>query len=235
MIQEKPLVLIGGRQTWDFIVDTCEQLHIPVLGFVDQLYAGRVDSVGGLPCLGSELDLISDPTKFGDVKFFIGTFWDGNSNVESNVVNGHDLRLQHIKFIKDNNLPCHTLIDPRTFISKDVVIGEGTYIARGVNLRGGVRIGKHCNFLDNSGIATDSTVGDNCILSAGAYLMSNVILDNNVYVGTRATVLNGHSSKQNNVSVGDNCKIHAHALVTKDMPPDTTAIVKDRVSFRNNL
>lgn len=234
-MKKQPLVLIGARQTWDWITETCEALEIPVLGFVDQLYAGRVDSVGGLPCLGSELDLIENPKKFGDAKFFIGTFWDGNSNVESTVANGHQLRLQHMKFIKDNKLECHTLIDPQSMLSKNVKVGQGTFISRNVNIRGGVEIGEHCNFLDNSGIATDTKVGDNCILSAGAYLMSNVILGNNVYVGTRATVLNGHSSKQENVTIGDDCKIHAHVLVNKDLKPNTTAILRNRVAFRNNL
>ena len=35
----EPLILLGGRQTWDFITDTCEALGIEVLGFLDQRYA----------------------------------------------------------------------------------------------------------------------------------------------------------------------------------------------------
>jgi acetyltransferase-like isoleucine patch superfamily enzyme len=221
--KKSPLVIIGCRQTWDFIVDTCAALDIEVLGFLDQYYAGRIESVDGLPCLGSELDLISNPKKFNDAKFFVGNFWDGNSNLGSDVLSGYQLRLQRIKFIDDLQLPLHTLIDPRSLLSKNVEFGPGTFVSRGVNIRGGARVGQHCNLLDNSGFANDVTVGDNCILSAGAYLMSNVILGNNVYVGTKATVLNGHSAKQPNVTIGDNCKIYAHELVTKDMEPGTTA------------
>lgn len=228
-----PLVLIGSRQTWDFIVDTCEQLEIPVLGFVDQFYAGRIDAIDGLPCLGSELDLISNPNLFGDAKFFIGSFWDGNGNIETTTLSGYELRLQHMKFINDNNLECYTLIDPRSMLSKDVIFGPGTYIGRGTNIRGGARVGKHCTLTDESGFANNVTIGDNCILSAGAYLMSNVVLGNNVYVGTRATILNGHSSKQDKVTIGNDCKIYAHALVTKDMEPGTTAIFSGRQSIKN--
>lgn len=237
MIIQKPtpLVLIGARQTWDFITDTCEQLGIPILGFVDQYYAGRVDDLNGLPCLGSELDLVDNPKKFGDAKFFVGNFWDGNSNIESDVLSGYQLRLNRIKFINNNNLDCYTLIDPRSMISKNVVFGNGTYVGRGVNIRAGARIGNHCTLTDESGFANDVTIGDNCVLSAGAYLMSNVILGDNVYVGTRATVLNGHSLKQPNVIIGDDCKIHAHALVTKDMEPGTTAIFNGRMIKRQDL
>lgn len=233
--KQKPLVLVGCRQTWDFIVDTCEQLGIPVLGFVDQYYAGRVDEVDGLPCLGSELDLIDNPKKFGDAKFFVGSFWDGNSNLETSVKSGYELRLERIKLIEDLGLECYTLIDPRSMLSKNVEVAPGTYIGRQVNIRSGARIGRHCVITDASGFANDVTLGDNCVLSAGVYLMSNVILGNNVYIGTRATVLNGHSSKQSTVIVGDDCKIYAHALVTSDMLPGTTALFNGRTIKRQDL
>lgn len=231
----KPLVIIGARQTWDFIVDTCDQLEIPVIGFVDQYYAGRTDMHNGLPCLGSELDLIDNPKKYKDSKFFIGSFWDGNSNIESDVLSGYQLRLNRMQFIKLHNLPCYTLIDPRSMISKTVEIGLGTYIGRGVNIRGGTKIGQHCALTDESVIANDVTIGDNCVLSAGAYLLSGVILKNNVYVGTRATILNGHSSKQLNVTIGDNCKIYAHVLVTNNMEQGTTAAFNNKILKRSDL
>ena len=231
----QPLVIIGARQTWDFITDTCEQLNIPVLGFVDQYYAGRVEELNGLACLGSELDLVDNPKKFGDARFFVGSFWDGNSNIETDVLSGYQLRLNRIKFIDDNKLDCYTLIDPRSMLSKNIEVGAGTYIGRQVNIRAGARIGRHCTITDASGFANDVTIGDNCVLSAGVYLMSNVVLGNNVYVGTRATVFNGHSSKQSHVTIGDDCKIHATATVSKDMEPGTTAVYNGRILKRTDV
>jgi UDP-3-O-[3-hydroxymyristoyl] glucosamine N-acyltransferase len=231
----QPLVIIGARQTWDFITDTCEQLNIPVLGFVDQYYAGRVEELNGLACLGSELDLVDNPKKFGDAKFFVGSFWDGNSNIETDVLSGYQLRLNRIKFIDDNKLDCYTLIDPRSMLSKNIEVGAGTYIGRQVNIRAGAKIGRHCTITDASGFANDVTLGDNCVLSAGVYLMSNVVLGNNVYVGTRATVFNGHSSKQSHVTIGDDCKIHATATVSKDMEPGTTAVYNGRILKRTDV
>ena len=231
----QPLVILGARQTWDFITDTCEQLNIPVLGFVDQYYAGRVEELNGLACLGSELDLVDNPKKFGDARFFIGSFWDGNSNIETDVLSGYQLRLNRIKFIDDNKLDCYTLIDPRSMLSKNIEVGAGTYIGRQVNIRAGAKIGRHCTITDASGFANDVTLGDNCMLSAGVYLMSNVILGNNVYIGTRATVFNGHSSKQSHVTIGDDCKIHATATVSKDMEPGTTAVYNGRILKRTDV
>ena len=231
----QPLVILGARQTWDFITDTCEQLDIPVLGFVDQYYAGRVEELNGLACLGSELDLVDNPKKFGDARFFIGSFWDGNSNIDTDVLSGYQLRLNRIKFIDDNKLDCYTLIDPRSMLSKNIEVGAGTYIGRQVNIRAGAKIGRHCTITDASGFANDVTLGDNCVLSAGVYLMSNVVLGNNVYVGTRATVFNGHSSKQSHVTIGDDCKIHATATVSKDMEPGTTAVYNGRILKRTDI
>ena len=231
----QPLVILGARQSWDFITDTCEQLDIPVLGFVDQYYAGRVEELNGLACLGSELDLVDNPKKFGDARFFIGSFWDGNSNIETDVLSGYQLRLNRIKFVDDNKLDCYTLIDPRSMLSKNIEVGAGTYIGRQVNIRADAKIGRHCTITDASGFANDVTLGDNCMLSAGVYLMSNVILGNNVYIGTRATVFNGHSSKQSHVTIGDDCKIHATATVSKDMEPGTTAVYNGRILKRTDI
>ena len=226
--KKSPLILLGGRQTWDFIVDTCDALGIEVLGFVDRFYAGRIDEIDGLPCLGSDMDLYDNPKMYKDAQFFIGSFWDGDSNLNTENLSGYQLRLDRMQLIKDLDLPTHTLIDPRAMLSKKVEVGEGTYIGRGVNIRAGAKIGKHCILTDESGFANDVEIGDNCVLSGGAYLMSNVKLGNNVYVGTRATVLNGHSSKQNSITIGDDCKIYAHALVTDSMPPGTTMVYSGR-------
>lgn len=235
-IKPKPMVLLGSRQTWDFITDTCEQLGIEVLGFLDHNYFGRVDTLDGISCIGTEQDLIKNPNMFADAKFFIGNFWDGNSNIENtDTLTGYQLRLQQLKLISKLKLECHTLIDPRSLLSKDIEFGPGTYVGRGVNIRSGCRIGSHCNILDNSGFANDVTIGDNCVLSAGAYLMSNVTLGNNVYMGTRATVLNGHSSQQDRVYIGDDCKIYAHALVTKNMEPKTVAVYNNRIMKRTDI
>lgn len=234
-VKPKPLVLLGGRQTWDFITDTCEQLGIEILGFVDRNYFGRVDSLNGIPCIGTEQDLIKNPSMFADAKFFIGSFWDGNSNIETDTPSGYQLRLQQLKLITDLKLECHTLIDPRSLLSKNIEFGQGTYVGRGVNIRSGCSIGSHCNILDNSGFANDVTIGNNCVLSAGAYLMSNVTLGNNVYVGTRATILNGHSSQQDRVYIGDDCKLYAHALVTKNMEPKTVAVYNNRIMKRTDI
>lgn len=222
-MSKPPLVLIGSRALLDFYTDTCEVLGIELLGFLDQYYWGNTESIGGVPCIGSELDLIDNPKKFADAQFMIATTWDGNTRYENLEHNGHHLRQQRLKLVEDLQLPCYTLIDPRTIVSKNNEIGPGTYIGPMANIRSRNVIGKHVFMHDNVIMAHDIHIGDNCILGVNATIMGGVHLGDNVYVGTGALLVNGKSTKQSYITVGNNCKIHAGALVQKDMDPNTTA------------
>lgn len=218
-----PLILIGSRSLMDFYTDTCELLGIELLGFLDQYYWGNTESIDGVPCIGTELDLLKNPKKFADAQFMIANTWDGNTRYENLEHNGYHLRHRRIGLVEELQLPCYTLIDPRTIISKDVIIGPGTYIGPMSNIRSKNKIGKHVFVHDNAILAHDIHIGDNCVLGVNATIMGGVRLGNNVYVGTSALIVNGKSTKQPHITVGNDCKIHAGALVQKDMAPGTTA------------
>lgn len=225
---KSPLVLIGCRYLMDFYKDTCDELGIELLGFVDRYYYGNTDQVDGVPCIGNDLDLLNNPTMFADAKFMIATAWDGNTRFENLEHNGFHLRQDKINLVKQANLPLHTLIDPLAKISKNNEIGPGTYIGRYVNIRTNNKIGQNVVIHDNAIIAHDVVIGDNCLLGIGATIMGGVRLGKHVYVGTNATLVNGKSTKQPFITIGDNCKIHAGALVQKDMAENTTATFNGR-------
>lgn len=232
---KSPLVLIGCRMLLDFYKDTCNQLDIPLLGFVDRYYYGNTQSVDGVECIGNDLDLLSNPTMFGDAKFMIATAWDGNTRFENLEHNGYHLRQEKIDLVTQANLPLHTLIDPRAIISDNNDIGPGTYIGRLVNMRTNNKIGKHVFIHDNAIIAHDVLIGDNSIIGINATIMGSVHIGENVYVGTSATIVNGKSTKQPFITIGDNCKIHAGALVQKDMEANTTATFNGRFLRRSDI
>lgn len=231
----KPLILIGSRMLMDFYTDTCEVLGRELLGFLDQYYWGNTESIGGVPCIGSELDLIDNPTKYADAEFMIATTWDGNTRYENLEHNGHHLRQQRLKLVEDLQLPCATLIDPRGILAKNNEIGPGTYIGPMTNIRSRNVIGKHVFIHDNVIMAHDIHIGDNCILGVNATIMGGVRLGNSVYVGTSALLVNGKSTKQPYITIGDNCKIHAGALVQKDMAEGTTATFVGKYLRRTDI
>lgn len=101
--------------------------------------------------------------------------------------------------------------------------------------QGHIDIGNHC--LICPGVRIDSasqvTIGDSCMLAAGAYITDAdwhdlydrtrtigttrpVTLERNVWVGDGATVCKG-------VTIGENSVIGAGAVVTTDIPPNVIA------------
>lgn len=235
MFSKTPLVLIGCRSLMDFYKDTCNELGIPLLGFVDRYYYGNTEVVDGVECIGNDLDLLTEPTKFGNVKFMIATAWDGNTRFENLEHNGYHLRQEKIKLVNEANLPLRTLIDPRAVVPDATRIGGGTYIGRFVNMRTNNAIGKHVFIHDNAVIAHDVSIGDNSIIGVNATIMGGVNLGKNVYVGTSATLVNGKSTKQSSITINNDCKIHAGALVQKDMSAGTTATFNGRFMKRTDL
>lgn len=231
----KPLVLIGCRALMDFWVDTCEVLNKPLLGFVDRYYHGNTQSVDGVECIGSDLDLIDNPQMFGDVEFMIATGWDGNTKFSNLQFDGYHLRQEKLQLVTQLNLPLATLIDPRAVVPRSTIIGAGSYVGRFVNMRTNNTIGRHCFIHDNAIIVHDVVVGDNCILGINAAIMGGVHIGNNVYIGTSALLVNCKGTKQPFISVGDDCKIHAGALVQKDMPAGTTATYVGKYLRRMDL
>lgn len=101
----------------------------------------------------------------------------------------------------NSNLPFNNVIEgPINFL-------HGTY---GIFISGGARIGKNCTIyhqvtigsnmlIDSKGLGYP-TIGDNCLIGAGAKIIGNV-------------------------KIGNNCRIGANAVVTQDLPDNTLVVL----------
>jgi acetyltransferase-like isoleucine patch superfamily enzyme len=103
----------------------------------------------------------------------------------------------------------------------ELVIGDGTFVGHGCAFGVGrsVRVGRHCLFAsfvhvqDMDGHPLDAArrrAGEPTPPDA----IAPVVIGDDVWVGTSALILKG-------VTVGDRAIVAAHAVVTKDVPPDT--------------
>lgn len=230
----EPIVFIGSRWGFNLLIEICELRDIPVLGFLDRFYYGNTDQIKGVPCIGSELDLYNNPKKYKDAKFFLGNGWDGNSQLEKNPMeNGFHLRLERLALIKQLNLSCHNLIDPSVRIGKDSVIGQGVHLGRWVSVRDGVHIADHCAALDMAIFGEDVRLGENTYVSAKGFVAGGITVGENVYIGTNATLVSANPNEP--MHIGDNVKIHAHALVHRSMAPNTTATFTGKMLRRQDL
>lgn len=102
-------------------------------------------------------------------------------------------------------------------IGGDVDISNGVCIMAGVRITTNVNIG-FCSLINlNCTIGHDVSIGQFCELSPNVNVSGGCSIGNGVSIGTNAVILP-------NVSIGDGAIIGAGAVVTKDVPCNTTYI-----------
>lgn len=119
------------------------------------------------------------------------------------------------------------------------VISQLARFVTGIEIHPGARIGQ--GFFTDHGmgvvIGETAIVGDNCVLFQGVTLggtgketgKRHPTLGNNVMVSAGAKVLG-------NITIGDNCRIGAQAVVLKDVPPNCTVVgVPGRIVVRDGV
>lgn len=135
---------------------------------------------------------------------------------------------------------------------QSVNIGENTKIWQFAVVLPGARIGKNCNICAQVFIENDVVVGDNVTVKCGVQLWDGITVEDGVFIGPNVTFCNDKYPKSGNkdfrlmrtvvkkgasiganatilpgITIGENALIGAGAIVTKDVPPDTT--VKGKV------
>lgn len=98
-----------------------------------------------------------------------------------------------------------------------VEIGENTFINTGtiITSRKHIKIGKNCQ-IANQVIMMDDDFHDVYERGKSGSVRGTIIIGDNVWIATRATILKG-------VTIGEGAVIAAGAVVTKDVPPYTLA------------
>lgn len=98
-----------------------------------------------------------------------------------------------------------------------IQIGEGSIICQGNILTTNIKIGKHVIINLGCTIGHDAIIKDFCSLMPRVNMAGNTFLNQEVYVGTNATILPG-------LTIGENSVIGAGAVVTKPIPASCTAV-----------
>lgn len=106
-----------------------------------------------------------------------------------------------------------TLIHPTAIVANTAKIGEGIIICPFVTISDNVQLGNFAMLNIYSSCGHDAKVGNYCILSPYATLNGFVILEDEVFLGTHATVIPGKR-------VGYKSKISANSVVMRDVPPN---------------
>lgn len=103
---------------------------------------------------------------------------------------------------------------------QSVQIGDGSILCPFTTITSNVKIGKcfHANLY--SYVAHDCIIGDFVTFAPGVKCNGNIIIEDDVYVGTGAIIKQG--SKKRPIVIGSGSKIEAGSYVTKSVDPGVT-------------
>jgi sugar O-acyltransferase (sialic acid O-acetyltransferase NeuD family) len=110
------------------------------------------------------------------------------------------------------------LIHPNVVHGKEnVSIGEGSIICAGNILTVDIEVGKHVILNLSCTVGHDTIIGDYCSFMPSVNISGEVKLDECVYVGTGAKIIN-------QLEIGADTIVGAGAVVAKTLPPRCTAV-----------
>lgn len=121
--------------------------------------------------------------------------------------------------INNPNIWYPTLIHPSVIMgaSEYVQIGEGSIVSAGNIITSNINIGRHVILNLACTIGHETYIGDFCSFMPTCNISGEVKVGNGSFWGTGAKIINGKS-------VGDYTTIGAGAVVTTDIPSDSTAV-----------
>ncbi|MGM0546871.1 MAG: acetyltransferase [Bacteroidota bacterium] len=176
-----------------------------VAGYIDDVKFGKVDEYFGCPVVGNEQSI---------PKFIKKGYYFFN-----NVASSTDaMEIVAQKLSRYKAMMC-TLIFPQppNFDCDTVSIGEGSCVFPDVFVGTHVSIGKNVLIKQQSNISHGTEIGDLCLIAPGVGIMGDVKVGKKTFIGARALI-------GNSITIGNNCVIGMGAVVTKDIPDNTTVV-----------
>lgn len=117
--------------------------------------------------------------------------------------------------LMQKEVKCPALIHPKSFISKQVLIGDGAVIMSGVVINSQSKIGKAVICNSSAIIEHECSIGDCAHIAPGAVLAGNVSIGNNSFIGANSVIKQG-------VKIGSNVVVGAGSVVVKDIEDGLT-------------
>lgn len=142
-----------------------------------------------------------------------------NENVVIAISNGK-IRCKIYNNLKSKKLNFVNIIHDTSIVSQNANIKEGAILCPFVTITSNANIG--INFQANiySYVAHDCIIGDNVTFAPAVKCNGNVIIQDNVYIGTGTII---HQGKRDNpLIIGANSQIAAGSVITKSVPPNST-------------
>lgn len=131
--------------------------------------------------------------------------------------------------LKEKGVNFPNIIHKSSFIAQSSKIDEGAVICPFVTITSNVSVGKNFHANIYSYVAHDCQIGDNVTFSPSVKCNGNVIVEDNVYIGTGVIIHQGKLNKP--LRIGKGAVIAAGSVVTKSVPIGMTVFGSPAVEF----
>lgn len=189
--KSEKIVLVGGGGHAKVVIDAIKNSRkFDIYGILDS-HLPKGESVLGVKVIGTD-EMLPKIFEEGARNAVIAIGSIGNCGIRKRIYTN----LKKIGF----QLP--VIQHPKSTIAEDVKIGEGTFIAAGVVINPGVKIGK------NAIINTSSSVDHDCVIGDFVHIAPRTILSGGVKVGDETHIGTGTNVIQYR-TIGKECMIGA--------------------------
>ena len=208
----KKVVIIGAGGHAKVIADIIEKSGDEIVGFLDDN-----KEIG--------TTIINEYKVIGDLNNRF-TMAVTKENLEFIIATGDNKKREEISH--SPNLKFYTAIHPSAQIGLDVEIQEGTVIMANACINSSAKIGKHCIINTGAIIEHDNIIEDFVHVSPNVALGGTVKIGKSTHVGIGSTI-------KNNITICENCKIGAGAVVVKDIETEGTYIGVPAKGIKNDI
>lgn len=199
----RPIIFLGASQSLPLFKRICELNNQPVLGVLDDDYAGNTADYEGTKVIGSELTY-----NFQNAKDFL--YFVSSSVVPVNQ-RDRSKRLRLIELINQQNLECATIIHPSSEVYRSATINPGCYIGYNAAVTSNAVMMSHSQVHSHANLTHDCVLGINSALERLATIAGGVRIGNNVHIGMGTMLI------KSGCTVGDNAVIHPGITVVRDV------------------
>lgn len=127
-------------------------------------------------------------------------------------------RVYLYEFLLDIGFKLPTIISPRSYISSNSKIGQGSIIMHGAIVNAGASIGDNCIINTNAIIEHDAIIQNHCHISTGSIINGASTVGEGTFIGS-GTIVN------NNINIGKESLIGSSKNIYKDLE-EFTKIIK---------
>ena len=189
-----------------------------------------------LPSVQEKLLLLNDE-KINDYNILS---YDKFRSIETNqkyitiAISDNNIRKEIYEKCSNDNINHFSILSHNSCIMDKVNIGKGSIISPFVTLTSNISIGKsfHANLY--SYVAHDCKIGDYVTFAPAVKCNGNVIIEDNVYIGTGAIIKQG--TPNNPIIIGKNAVIGAGSFVTKNVESNATVFGNPaKILNKNNI